>query len=240
MSRSLPVSLPLLAIAVGALLPAGALARPSYDFDAPCYSEGDSMVFSGGGYTPNGEVNLLFSANGRIGGTYGTRADANGAIGGRLNVPDMDRFMDSSEDTTEVFSSANDRTRLDAEGPSENGAGFTTFQFARFGFRLRTPGDRDITPRRSVTVAATGYTNAVGKRAYLHYRRGGRTLKTVRLGTFKTACGNVTRTLPRAFPFKPVPAGEYTLTVNASRTSAARAPRTWDKIKVARRDAVRR
>jgi len=152
MSRSLPVSLPLLAIAIGALLPAGAHARPSYDLDAPCYSEGDTMVFSGGGYTPDGEVNLLFSANGRIGGTYGTRADASGAIGGRLNVPDMDRFMDSSEDTTEVFSSANDRTRLDVDGPSENGAGFTTFQFARFGFRLRTPGDRDVTPRRSVTV----------------------------------------------------------------------------------------
>jgi len=239
MSRSLPVSLPLLAIAVGALLPAGALARPSLSFDAPCYSAGDTIAYSGGGYTPDGEVNMFFGTAGKLVGRYATHADATGALSGRLDAPDPGRFMDSAEDAAEVGVSANDQARLDADAGPEESVGFATFRLSRFGFRMRTPGNRDMTPRRPVRFEVTGYTNAVGRPAFLHYRRAGRTLETVRLGTLRGPCGDLKKSLRRAFPFRPVPAGEYKLAVTTSPTSATRAPMTRATVRVARRDAVR-
>lgn len=240
MSRSLPFSLPVLAVAVGVLMPATALARPSFDFSAPCYAEGDTIRYSGSGYTPNGEVNLLFSANGRIGGVYGTRANEEGGLYGGLRAPDPDRLMDSRDAATDVFVSANDRTRLEASGPPEEAAGFNTLRLSRFGFRLSTKGGRPVSPRKALRFEVRGYTGAVGKPAFLHYRRGGLTVMTVRLGTLRGPCGDLNRTLPRAFAFRPVRAGEFRLVINTSPTNPARAPSSSMRVKIARRDAVRR
>ena len=64
---------------------------PTFAFDVPCASPASGLGFSGTGYTPGGEVDLLFVGEGRIG-SYPTHADAAGAIAGRVGVPDPGEF----------------------------------------------------------------------------------------------------------------------------------------------------
>src|SRR5215208_3151753 len=75
-------------IAIAAVAAGGALASTAsaqspatLQWDRPCYTEDQRMVFSGTGYTPNGQVDLVFSRPGAAVGTYGTVADTAGAIG---------------------------------------------------------------------------------------------------------------------------------------------------------------
>src|SRR5688572_27236175 len=82
----------LAALAAGLLTPAGVAhaQQPTLLSDRRCYTEQQEMRFTGAGYTPGGEVNLIFSlpGNPRAGDT--TRADAAGAIDHVTLVDDVD------------------------------------------------------------------------------------------------------------------------------------------------------
>ena len=64
-------------------------------------------------------------------------------------------------------------------------------------------------------------------------------MRSVRLGTLAGPCGNVTKTLQRAFAFRPVPAGQYRLLFSTSVTNPVREPAILSRlITVRKRDAI--
>ena len=204
---------------------------PTLSFDVPCASEVSGQGFSGAGYTPGGGVSLLFQRDNRIA-ALDTRADAAGAVDAEVGGLDPDDFLDDDELAGDILVTANDETRIEQGAPPESqfaAAGFRLSRFAVFTSGVPVPG-------RRMRLKASGFVGASGKPLYLHYRRGSRTLKSVRLGTLRGACGGLTKTV-RAFPFKPVRAGDYRLTFGTSRRAAAGISITYT-VRVKRRDAI--
>jgi hypothetical protein len=228
----MPRSLLAAAVAALAVLAPAAVAHaaPTLSFDQPCYSPGDGMGFSGSGYTPGGAVDLLFSAEGRFG-SYGTQADSAGNLADTLRTPDPDDFVDDDDFSTTMSVTANDKTRMDAGAPPEQRFGATQFTLSRYEVEVeRTTGGR-LRAGKPMRITAVGFTNARGKTLYLHYRRGGRTLKTVRLGRLAGACGDVQRVLRRGLPAGLRP-GAYTLLFNTSKSSASGFPKWTSKVRL--------
>ena len=77
-----------------------------------------------------------------------------------------------------------------------------------------------------------------GRPIFVHYIRGRTDVHAERLGVLARPCGNLTRTLQRAFPFRPVPGGRYRLLFNTS-PNPNRAPQLVTRlITVRKRDAI--
>jgi hypothetical protein len=220
-------------VVLGGAVPAGAQSpSPTFTFDVPCASPASGLGFSGTGYTPGGEVNLLFAREGKIG-TFTTRADAAGAIAGRVGAPDPDEFLDDDEFAGEVSATANDRTRIEQGAPPESQFAPAEFRLSRFEvYALQRPR-----PGRRVGFRAAGFVGEAGKPLYLHYRRAGRTVKTVRLGTLRGPCGDLRKTV-RAFPFRPVRAGAYKLVFSTAKQLSADALSITYTVRVSRRSAI--
>jgi len=215
-----------LGVTVGLLaMPAAVLAqaRPTLSFDQPCYSPGDTMMFSGSGYTPNGEVNLFFTANNRFG-TYGTRSDAAGNISGGISTPDPDGFVDDDEYRATVNVTANDRTRIESGAPPDQQFAAAQFTLSRWEVAVAKRG-------RGLRLTAVGFTHAKGESLYVHYRRGGRTVKSVRLGRLRGDCGDLTKSLPRALPRDAKP-GRYRLVFNNAARNASRKPSITESVQL--------
>jgi hypothetical protein len=53
------------------------------------------------------------------------------------------------------------------------------------------------------------------RRFYAHYTRGGKLVKTIRVGALTGACGNITRHM-REFPFRPVASGTWRVQFDTS------------------------
>ena len=222
MSRSL---LAAVVAACAAIMPAAAWAQdgPTLEFDRPCYSDGDPVGFTGAGYTPNGEVGFLFAAGGRLGG-YDTRADGAGALFGRIGTPDADHFLDDDEDSATLSVTANDVTRIDAGAPPEQQFAAAQFTLSRFAIRLTRRGGGAPRAALPMRVEVVGWTHVLGEMLYLHYRRGGRTVKSVRLGRLAGDCGDRTVTLRRGLPRSARP-GRYQLVFNTSASDPRSKPR---------------
>jgi hypothetical protein len=219
---------------VAAIAPAAARAQdaPTLTFDHACYSPGDTMTFSGNGYTPGGAVSMFFfsTSNQEVGG-YDTSADPAGAIGGRINAPDPDEYLDEGDSAGDMHASANDNTRVDAgAGPGE-AVGATTFRLSRWEVRLEQPNGQAPKARKRLRVNAVGFTHARGATLYAHYRRNRRTLKSVKLGRLNGDCGDLTRTLPRGLP-RGLPPGRYDVVFNTARRDAGRTPRITEKLRL--------
>jgi hypothetical protein len=212
MSRSLLAGL---VAALAAVMPAAAWAQdgPTLKFDKPCYAEGDPMAYTGAGYTPGGEVNFLFSSlSMRAFGSYDTSADQSGAIAGTIDAPEEDPFLDDDEWSAMVATAATDAT---------------TQQFGAALFRL-TRWEVEVSrtrARKPMRVRAFGYTRAIGKTLYLHYRRGGKTLERRKLGRLGGDCGDLTRKLPRGLP-RGLRPGRYQLVFSTSKR-AQDGERVW-------------
>ena len=222
MSRSL---LAAVVAACAAIMPAAAWAQenPTLAFDKPCYSAGDPVGFTGAGYSPNGEVNFFFAAAGHVG-NYDTRADGTGALSGRIGTPDADHFLDDDQVSATVTVTANDRTRIDAGAPPEQRFGAAQFTLSRFGVRLRRRGGGAARAALPMRVEVVGWTHVLGEMLYLHYRRGGRTVKSVRLGRLAGDCGDRRVTLRRGLPRGARP-GRYQLVFNTSASDPRSKPR---------------
>ena len=120
-----------------------------------------------------------------------------------------------------------DQTRQSQGQPPESPdvTATTSFIFSRWNVGVRTRGGK-ISPRRSASVRAVGYTNAVGRPLYAHWLRNGKRVHTRRLGILRGPCGDRQVRLSRGFPFRPVAPGSYQVTFNSSRTD----PRARDSI----------
>lgn len=213
-------------VLLGVALVAGAAAQtpsPTISFDRPCYAPGDPMTFQGAGYTPNGPVNLFFSTPGRYG-SFDTAAAPDGNITGQIAAPDADDFLRDDEFAADVFVTSNDQTRIEQHAePPESLFGTAQFRLSRWGVWYRSATGRIVANRR-VTFRAVGFAHAIDRALYIHYRLRGRTVKTVKLGTLTGPCGDLTRSLTRAFPFRGVRPGTYTLVFNTSPRNPSERP----------------
>ena len=195
--------------------------RPTLAFDRPCYGQQDVIEFSGQQYTAGGEVGLLFAHAGRIG-SFSVTADPSGAIGGRLEAPDPDRFLDESEDRATLRVTANDQTRMEdgtAQSDPQATFGISEFTLARTWARL-TPASPK--PGRRLRVQVRGAASESGTPMYLHYRRGTKSIKVVPLGRLSGPCGDLSKRVARAFPVNDARPGKYTLYVSTARRNPRR------------------
>jgi hypothetical protein len=211
-----------------------AQAAATLQTDKPCYTPDEQMMLTGGGYTPGGHVNFVF----QLAGKYGSNllmsrapafADASGAISEPFGAPQLA----SSDDTQEqLFVTANDETRL-APGappmpPEETFAAATTMLSAFDVFVTAWEGNR-VDPRGKTRIAAYGYEPA--KQLWAHYVLRGKRVKTVLIGPLTGPCGDLTKTI-RQFPFRPVPAGTYSVYFQGSRLLDKRLGTPYLKVRV--------
>jgi hypothetical protein len=230
MPRSL---LAVVAAAVAALISAApAQAAPTLAFDKPCYSQGDEVKFSGTGYTPGGAVQLIFRSFGteQIG-SYDAEADAGGAIAGSLATPDEDLYIKDDAFADMIGVAANDRVRIEAGAAQEEQFAGAVFEFSRYEVEVEQPNGRRPKAARPMRITAVGFTNAIGETLYVHYRRGGRTVKTIKLGRLTGDCGDRSRTLPRALP-RGLRPGTYKLVFNTSKRDPRSTPNYWHKLRL--------
>jgi hypothetical protein len=234
-------------IAAGALV--GASAAPAAAISLaparPCLSELDAVSPNAAGLTPGGPTKFDLISNGRLlltSSTQAAAADGTYRIAQPYPSSVTDKwFPDATTETIPLQMNVTDLTRLNAGQPltSPDVVGSTLVTFSRFGIFVATAGGAPILPRTRIRFRAVGWTTAIGRPLYLHYIRNRRIVRSVRLGALAGPCGGVTKTLERAFPFRPVPAGQYRLLFSTSLTSPVREPAVLSRlITVRRRDAI--
>lgn len=215
MPRSL---LAALVAALAAIMPAAASAQdgPTLTFDKPCYSPGDRIVLTGTGFAP-GSVELAFSSMStlRLVGSVDIAADAAGAIDGSFSTPDPDKVLKDSEFSGMVG--------VATGGTPDRPFAGAAFRLSRFEVEIERPAGGPLRAAKPMSVTAVGYTHAIGRMLYLHYVRGSRRVKTIKVGRLTGDCGDRRRVLVRALPRSLRP-GRYRLVFNASALNAPREP----------------
>jgi hypothetical protein len=222
----------IIAVASAAALIAPAVAQaqqPTLQFDRACYTERQDMHFTGAGYTPGGQVDLWFSRPKELLGSYSTVADSAGALDGVTGVDSADQFLERDEGRAMIGVSANDRTRIDAnQQPPESQFGAAMFTFTRWeGF---SPGR--YVPGARATVEVYGWAFATGETAWFLFRKGSRTVASVRVGRLDEECGDRTARIRVPRSLKP---GAYRVVLTTDRK--LRGPYTWRKARVTGRRA---
>jgi hypothetical protein len=188
--------------------PAVASAAPTVTTDQPCYvAEKQLMQFSGQGYTPGGDVNLFFSAGDKFG-TYTAKADAAGAIQASVRAPGFDMF-DQDPPSFDMFVTANDAAKLGPEGPI--GPPEETFAAVQLKITDWTTTvaafGKPVKRGQRVKLDTIGWVGA-GEQLYVHYLRGGKAVRSEKVGALKGACGDLTKSF-KAFNFKTAKPGNY-------------------------------
>jgi len=187
------------------------------------------MTFSGTGYTPGGPVDLLFSRPGSALGNYETTADATGAIGDYVMSTDEQMLRDDERRETR-FVTANDRTRVEQNAPPESQFGAASFTFTRWaGF---SPGR--YVPGRKVEIEAYGWAFSAGEPLYFLFRKGTRTVASVKAGTLSATCGDL---VARVRVPRKLAAGRYRLVLSTQRRSPS-GLYTWRSGRVVKRAAA--
>jgi hypothetical protein len=207
-------------VAAAALaVPSTAAAAPTLKADLPCYYPGQPVALSGAGYTPVGDVGLMFQLNGAHGNNIVApksplKADAAGGISSAVPAPDLASDNDLRETVTLT---ANDQAKLGPNGPigpPEETFATTQFLLTAIGVRVGPWFSGHANPRALTTFKVVGWEPY--RKIYAHYFLNGKRLKTVEIGTVSGPCGDLTKKL-RQFPFKPVPAGRYTIRFTGTR-----------------------
>jgi hypothetical protein len=147
-----------------------------------------TLPLLGGGFTPNASVTIRTATssdpNPRTLATV--QADAAGNIAKRIDPPPL--HADGTVEQTFTLAATDDLNAANVAA--------TTFREVRFGFDARPSTGR---PSRKVTYTARGY--IPGQPVYAHFRFGGATRRTVRLGIADSPCGIVAKRM-RLLPTK--------------------------------------
>jgi len=210
----------------------------------PCLSELDAVSPNASGLTPAGPVKLDLLSNGRLLlSTSSQPAAADGTYRIAKPYPSTvtDKwFPDQATETIPLQMNVTDLTRMNGGAPaaSPEVAATASVTFSRWNVFIGTVGGRVPRPRDRIRFRAVGWTSGIGRPLFVHYIRGRTDVHAERLGVLAGPCGNTTRTLRRAFPFRRVPAGRYRLLFNTS-PSPNRAPQLFTRLITVRpRDAI--
>jgi hypothetical protein len=196
-----------LIVAAALATPATAAAAPTINADLPCYYPGQPIAISGAGYTAAGSVGLTFQLAGARGNNMVApkdplTADPAGGITAKLPAPDLASDGDLRETVTLT---ATDQAATTAT---------TQFLLTAVGVRVGPWFSGRANPRALTTFKVIGWEPF--RKVYAHYFLNGKRLKTIEIGSVSGPCGDLTRKL-RQFPFKPVPAGHYSIRFNGTR-----------------------
>jgi hypothetical protein len=211
----------------------------------PCLSELDAVSPNAAGLTPGGAVKFDLASAGRAllstasqpaapDGTYKVAAPYPASVTDKW-------FPNAAAETIPLQMTITDLTRLNSGQPptSPEVAATASVTFSRWNIFIGTPGGATPVPRTRIRFRAVGWTADIGKPLYVHYILGRRDVRSVRLGVLRGPCGSVTKTLQRAFPFRPVRPGQYRFLFTASATNPNKQPRIVTRlIRVRQRDAI--
>lgn len=142
--------------------------------DRSCYVEGQGMTVTGAGFTPNAEITL--SGAGAFGSVI---ANNTGAFVTVLKVPENGTTGGTSKDITSNTLDA----RNFADGTQDTSV---DFRIANLAF---TASDSGGDPRKKRRFDLSGFPR--GSTVWAHYRFGGRTRGTVKFGTARGDCGQL-------------------------------------------------
>jgi hypothetical protein len=185
-------------LATFAVAAAPAAADPAVTLDRPCYAPGDTITRTGSGFTAGAQVteSVAFQTQElptiALGSLKGPTIAANpqGAFKDTLSAPNLRR---PSRDFTE--------TAIDTFTDPANPTKPAVVQWTLSSWTMSVPAwnRRAARPGQAMTVYAYGWTSS-GTTLYMHYFRGTKRYKTVRVGRLTGACGDLSKHLVQ-FPF---------------------------------------
>jgi len=193
--------LPAAAALVALLAPAAARAG-TVALDKPCYVEGEAIVATGSGFSPNAQLTLTSSAGGEPFPSAVT--DAAGAFTTRLTAPAPKTLGARASDVTQTT-----LTAVDPLNGTLNTA--TPFQLANFAVDRGRTHD----PRAVRTWYFSGF--PTGSTIYGHFRRAGKTQANYRFGKATGACG-LLHARARGIPVAHLKTGTWTIQVDTAKT----------------------
>jgi hypothetical protein len=221
-------------------LAAPAAAAPVLQADRECYTPGQPMTLTGTGYTASGNVDMAFSLRGKHGSNLlflkdPLVADSGGNIRTTLPAPDLASTDDTQED---VFVSGSDEPADPSTPPTDDQPAVAQLTLSTWDVFVPPWDQHRVDPRKRVRIRAYGWEPATT--LWAHYMRGSRTLANVRIGALTGPCGDLTERI-REFPFRPVPAGSYTILFSGARRFDPRndAPIGYRHVRVPASKAVR-
>src|SRR4051812_49530528 len=165
-------------------VPCAAARAATVQTDLPCYLENRSVAVTGSGFAPGAPFSVLRDGQAIGGGTVAGDGTVTGSFAsGALETGIAERPFDLTlTDGTNQAATKFSVSRFRAEfAPSRGNPATLRVRFSVFGF------------------------GRVGLPVYLHYLRpDGRSMRTVKLGSTRSACGGVTRARGgRPFPLPP-------------------------------------
>jgi hypothetical protein len=168
--------------------------------DKPCYVEGEPIVATGSGFSPNSQLTLTSSAGGDP--FPAAVADADGGFLTRLEAPAPTARGARPTDVTSTT-----LTVVDPLNGTLNTA--TPFQLANFA----VDRGQSRNPRSVRTWYFSGF--PTGSSIYGHFRFGGRTVANHRFGTAAGACG-LLHARARGIPVARLKTGTWTIQVDTA------------------------
>ncbi len=196
--------LPVLALVAVAAAPASASAAAIKTSKA-CYVEGEPMQIVGQGFTPL---------------TGWTVHDSSGQISAFGNADPSGNVALTGPEFAPVIVADTTKPRTYTLTATDNNAAsvpVASMKFKAVNFLVKYAGRGN--PRKRVPWRFSGF--APGRPIYVHVRRGGKTLKTTRIGRAKGPCGTLTKRSKR-LPVRAsqVRSGNYKVFVDSSRRFA--------------------
>jgi hypothetical protein len=165
--------------------------------DRGCYSEGEPVRFSGQGFTAGATIGFFFASSGTFGQAT-TTADATGAFEFPLRAPRLKDF-DADPPAFDLGVTANDQTKFSPDGtiigPPENSVAAAEIRISEWTVDVARWNRPHASARAGQRVRLTthGWTSA-GTTLYVHYLRGGKAIRSEKVGALKPPCGDLTKT----------------------------------------------
>ena len=215
----------LAALAAGLVTADAAAARPSVTTDRACYAAGgDVMQFSGQGFTPGAQVAMIFAHNGKLG-SFTAQTDAAGAFTTKLRAPELKDF-DEQDGAFDLDYTANDQSKFGPDGPigpPEEGVALGSVRISDWSLDIAAwNGSARATRGQRVKLVTTGWTSA-GDTLFVHYLRGGKVVRSERVGALRGPCGDL-KASPKLFTFQAARPGTYAVRFSATPKWDAKAP----------------
>src|SRR3954452_14213644 len=189
-----------------ALLIAAALAAPTLTTDRECYVAGnDTIAIDGTGFAASAPVTLTFTGNDTPL-TTDTTSDANGGLQTDVPAPSLEDFGVEPPGVPVAVS-------------TDDGA-FAGIELTDWSATLDGYGG-SVRRGQSLKLETIGWTGTDGP-LYAHYVRNNRVVFNQRIGTPTGDCGDLTKRF-RAFNFRGVKPGNYSVRISATPTFTNRA-----------------
>jgi hypothetical protein len=195
-----------------------ALARPSLTTDRGCYSEGEPVRFSGQGFTAGATIGFIFASSGMLG-QAATTADATGAFEFPLRAPRLKEF-DAEPPAFDLSVTANDQSTFGPDGtiigPPEDSVAAAQIRVSAWTVDIPqwNSSHASARARQRVRLATHGWTST-GETLYVHYLRGGKAIRSEKVGALEPPCGDLTKTIT-TFSSRQLKPGTYSVRFSPS------------------------